>query len=61
MDVVARGVAFVPAVPGLAPWGFYGAGRGRPRQIEIATGDIPGRERFSENQDGRLCMLIGLA
>ena len=22
---MAGGVAFVPAVPGLAPWGFYGA------------------------------------
>ena len=24
MGGVAGGVAFLPAVPGLAPWGFYG-------------------------------------
>ena len=30
---VAHGVAFIPAVPGLAPWGFYvgeGQGEGLP-------------------------------
>jgi hypothetical protein len=30
---MARGVAFIPAVPGLAPWGFYageGQGEGLP-------------------------------
>ena len=32
------GVAFVPAVPGLAPWGFYGGEReGLPVPIEPAS------------------------
>ena len=33
----------------------------RSRSFAVSQGDIPGRERFLENQAGRLFMLIGLA
>ena len=38
------GVAFAPAVPGLAPWGLYGEGGGVARVISPAS-------QASERQD----------
>ena len=41
---MAGGVAFVPAVPGLAPWGFYGGEGGVARVIEPASQASAGKD-----------------
>jgi len=43
MSGIAGGVAFVPAVPGLAPRGFYGGEGGVARVIEPALQASAGR------------------